>query len=338
MSDDTFSRARSYANAVALESFFRGASRLGRLLPEARVALKSVAITRDVPYLPTGRVEHRLDVYRPKDAPKGAVLPAVLYIHGGAFQILSKDTHWVMACAFARWGAVVFNVSYRLAPANPFPAAVEDACDAYAWVAKNAARYGADAERLVVAGESAGANLTVSAALAATFERKEPHAAKVFATGIVPRAIVPACGIFQVTDCGRFERRKPHLHPFVAERLRAVERGYLGCGPFADNHKDLADPLCVLESDEVEARPLPPTFLPVGTKDPLLDDTRRLARALDRRGVENEARYYPGEVHAFHALTFRENARRCWADTFAFLDRHVERDASTPRTNALRSA
>jgi len=66
---------------------------------------------------------------------------------------------------------------------------------------------------------------------------------------------------------------------------------------------------------------LPAFFAPVGTRDPLLDDTRRLERALRRMGVSCEARYYLGELHAFPALVWRKNAQRCWRDTFAFLDR-----------------
>ena len=83
----------------------------------------------------------------------------------------------------------------------------------------------------------------------------------------------------------------------------------------------LADPLLILEQASAPDRPLPPFFAPVGTADPVLDDTRRLARALGRLSVPCEARYYEGEPHAFHAISFRENARRCWRDTFAFLDR-----------------
>ena len=85
---------------------------------------------------------------------------------------------------------------------------------------------------------------------------------------------------------------------------------------------DLADPLCFFERGPEPARPVPPFFLPVGTKDPLLDDTRRLARALRAMGVSAEEEYYPGEIHAFHAFVMRAAARKCWGDTFAFLARH----------------
>jgi acetyl esterase len=98
----------------------------------------------------------------------------------------------------------------------------------------------------------------------------------------------------------------------------------------------LADPLRILEEKSRDAargwdRPLPPFFAPVGTRDPLLDDTRRLARALDELGVPCEARYYPGGIHAFHALVWDPAARRCWRDALAFLDRHMRTPGgSTP--------
>jgi acetyl esterase len=66
-------------------------------------------------------------------------------------------------------------------------------------------------------------------------------------------------------------------------------------------------------------RELPPFFVPCGGADPLVDDTRRLEAALRSRGVLHEARYYPGEVHAFHALWWREQAKQCWTDTLAFI-------------------
>ena len=66
-----------------------------------------------------------------------------------------------------------------------------------------------------------------------------------------------------------------------------------------------------------------PFFAPVGTRDPLLDDTRRLEKALTRLRVPCEARYYPDEIHAFHALVWRPQARACWRDALAFLDRRL---------------
>jgi len=91
---------------------------------------------------------------------------------------------------------------------------------------------------------------------------------------------------------------------------------------------ELADPLRVIEraalgTEPVFERPLPPFFAPVGTRDPLLDDTRRLEKALAALRVPCEARYYPGGIHAFHAMVWNPAAQRCWRDALAFLDRHM---------------
>jgi acetyl esterase/lipase len=61
----------------------------------------------------------------------------------------------------------------------------------------------------------------------------------------------------------------------------------------------------------------------VGTADPVLDDTRRLARALERRAVTHRAEYYPRGVHAFHAVLPLALARRFWHDQLRFLSQHL---------------
>jgi len=310
-------RLRSHLGSYAAQGFFEGVSRLGRLHPLARPERHGVEVLRDIQYLPTGRREHRLDIYRPVTP---GPHPAVLYVHGGGFRILSKDTHWLMGLAFARRGFAVFNVGYRLAPRHPYPAAVEDVCAAYAWVAQHAATYAADPQRLVLAGESAGANLALTLAVAACFRRPEPWARMVFDAGVVPAAVLPACGLLQVTDPERFRRKRPQMLRFIEDRIREVSNDYVGSQARPGGAGlDLADPLLVLEGDEQTARPLPPMFAAVGTGDVLLDDSRRLGAAIRRRDGLCEVAYYPGEPHAFHAFVMREAARQCWADTFRFL-------------------
>lgn len=324
--------ARRYVGAALIDGFLSAASRMGRLHPHAKPARHAVEHLTDIPYLESNRKEHLLDVYRPVHPTfaspppyrrySGPPWPIVFYVHGGGFRVLSKDTHWIMGLAFARRGFVVFNVSYRLAPKDRYPAAIEDVCRAFSWVMANAERYGGDPSRVVLAGESAGANLVASLALTLAYERPEPFAREAFATGVVPKAVLPACGVFQVSDMHRLKRRKPRMSTFIADRLLEVEHAYLGRGPHGIS-LDLADPLVVFERRQKPDRPLGPFFLPVGTKDPLLPDTRRLALALRDLGVEAKESYYPGELHAFHAMVLRSSARRCWTDTFEFLDRHI---------------
>lgn len=310
---------RKRTGALVVDGVFRSLPRVGRLFPASRPDRHAVEVLRDVPYRDGGLREHTLDVYRP--AVRTGPLPVVLYVHGGGFRMLSKDSHWLMGLAYARRGFVVFNISYRLAPRHKFPAAVEDAAAALAWVWQHAADYGGDRDRLVLAGESAGGNLVTTLAICTSWRRPEPFAARLFDLGVRPRAVCALYGMLQVTDTARFRRRKA-LPWWIQDRLDEVAEAYLpteapACG------WDLADPLVVLERPDTPDRPLPPFFAPVGTADPLLDDTRRLGAALTARGVPADVRFYPGEIHAFHVFLWRPAARACWQDMGRFLERHV---------------
>ena len=318
--DTLFRRARSFLANAFLESL----AATGRIHPAASPKRHGVELDADIAYGPDPEF-HRLDVYRPVHAPRP--WPVVLYVHGGAFHLLSKDTHWLMGLVFARFGYLVINISYRLAPKHPFPAAIEDTCRAYAWLAANIERLGGDPARVAIAGESAGANLISALACATSMRRDEPWARTAYDCGVVPRAVLPFCGILQVTDADRFVKRRK-LPWWVDGMIRDAGASYLHGHPRTPTARTaLADPLVLVEraarGEVALDRPLPPFFAPVGTRDPLLDDTRRLEKALARLNVPCEARYYPGGIHAFHALVWDPAARRCWRDALAFLDRHM---------------
>lgn len=303
-------RGRENVIAGALAHGFEALARLGALTPLAQPARYGVERVRNLAYGP--EPWQRLDVYRPVGAE--GPRPVVLYLHGGGFRAMSKDTHWLMGLRFAREGYVVFNANYRLAPRHPYPAAAEDAALALEAVLRLAPAHGGDPAALVLAGESAGANLTLGLTIAACWPRPEPWARRVWALDPRPRVSLPACGLLQVSDPERFNRRKA-LPFFVRDALRDPAAVYLR-GATAE--ADLADPLLVLERAQPPERPLPALFLPVGTADPLVDDTRRALTALHRLGARAEARYYPGEMHAFHALIWRPAARLCWEEMLAF--------------------
>ncbi|MEL7370029.1 MAG: alpha/beta hydrolase [Myxococcota bacterium] len=309
------------ATSALLKYGLTGISRAGTLHPVARRWRRGVEVIRGVPYLGDGPEHHCLDIYRPVQ--RRGPLPVMVYIHGGGFRILSKDTHWMFGYGFAQRGWLVFNINYRLAPEHRFPAAVEDAAAALEWVVANASTYGADVGRLALAGESAGANLALSLAVCGSWSRPEPYAQRLYALGVRPYAVVAACGLLQVSQPERY-LSQTHLPEWIRARVQAVCRGYL---PSDDGDPDrfaLADPLRVIESACAPERPLPAIFAPCGRADPVADDSRRLAAALTRRGSSFEAPWYDGH-HAFHAFIWTAEARRCWADQDAFLRRHMPR-------------
>jgi acetyl esterase/lipase len=105
-----------------------------------------------------------LDVY---GATPGSALPAVMYIHGGGWQSGRRQNDEPTAERLARAGYAVANIDYRLVPDGVFPAAVQDAFCALAFVRAHADELGVDRDRIVVMGHSAGAHLAALVAVAA---------------------------------------------------------------------------------------------------------------------------------------------------------------------------
>lgn len=294
-----------------------GLSAMGRLHPRARKLMGAAEVLRNVPY--GSGPSQVLDIYRPKGV--NGPLPTLLYVHGGGFRILSKDTHWMFGYGFAAMGFVVFSINYRLAPMNPFPAAVDDCATALAWIAEEGPSHGADLSRLVYAGESAGANLVSSLMVASCWERPEPIAKRIWELGLSPKAVLPACGILQVSAGERYLSRE-ELPEWIRGRIKVVCESYLPEPSEDPDHDTLADPLCFLERAEPPARPLPAVFAVCGDTDPIREDTDRLGKALERFDNDGEVRFYPGG-HAFQAFVWRPAALRAWHDTQMFLERHL---------------
>jgi acetyl esterase len=184
------------------------------------------------------------------------------------------------------------------------------------------AEYGGDPSRIAYAGESAGANLATALAIAGCWRRDERFARAVWDLGLAPAAVLPACGILEVTNSERYLTRDD-LPIWVRDRIARVCRCYLPeAGPDPDAVA-LASPLTFLERASLPDRPLPPFFAPCGAADWIADDSRRLDRALDRLGIIHESPFYEGGIHAFHALMWTDLSRRLWDDQDAFLSRHV---------------
>jgi acetyl esterase len=307
---------RMRVGRVVLDAAWNVLSHGSRRLPIAQPERHGVTCQYNVPYTDSGDKQHLLDVYRPADAQEP--LPVVMYIHGGGFRILSKDSHWGMGLAYAKRGYVAFLVNYRLAPKHRYPAAVEDVAAALLWIVKHAAEYGGDPSRIILAGESAGANLATSLALMTSYRREEPFARAVFDANIRPQAVIAKCGMHQVSDPQRFFKRK-QLPLFLQDRILEVSQSYLPQGSVPEGYLDLADPVVFLERGVRPERPLPPFFSSAGTADPILDDTRRLHAALERLGTRSEVRYYRGQIHAFQAIQFLPDAKKYWKEMHAFL-------------------
>lgn len=307
-------------NAFGVHSLFHAMDAFGKmsLRDDEAEDVSDVRVVRDLAY--GEHAAQRLDVWMPTEAAPAEGRPCAMFVHGGGFTTMSRRTHWAFARVLARRGWVVFSIDYRLAPEHAFPTPVQDAALAMEWVVANAARYGADTSRFALYGESAGANLCVSLAIACSYKREESWARRLYDVGVVPKAVLPMCGLLQVSDPERYARMAsvPKLH---AKVLADACAAYLPEAPTMAT--ELADPLLVLERGEQPERPLPSFFAAVGTKDVLRDDTQRLEHALRRLKVDVRSRYYRGEGHSFMAFMWKEHAQRFWRYALTFLDAHV---------------
>jgi acetyl esterase len=288
-------------------------------LPDADPSRFHVAIRKNVPYRHTGHHDpaHVLDVYMPTRAPKP--LPSILYVHGGGFSMLSKETNRVMALSYARRGYLVFIINYRLGPKHLFPAPLEDAAEALLWIRDNCAYFGGDPARVAIAGESAGGNLVTALTVATSLRRPEPFAARLFDANVKLRGTVATYGFLDLEALDYYEKH-PRLPPGVKDLVLHAAASYVGMNVRSGAAASpLASPLLVLERAEKLDRPLPPFFADVGTRDPLIGDSRRLKEVIERHGGSCELHVAPGEIHGYDAMVWRSGAREKWRRVHEFL-------------------
>ncbi len=262
-------------------------------LPELRQQLRTMVMLMDEPAPALPRVE---DIRIPGPAGEiparvyaasvGAPLPAVVYFHGGGWVQGDLETHHGLCARLAKHaGALVVAVDYRLAPEHKFPAAVEDCLAAFRWVRALGPDIGADPDRVAVAGDSAGGNLSaVVSQLAASAGTHVPTCQVL---------IYPAVDFSLETDSHR-ELADGHVIP--RERIAWYTEQYLKSE--ADKTDLRASPLRALK-----LAGQPPTLIVTAGFDPLRDEGRAYGDRLREAGVDVVYREYSGQIHAFVSLT-----------------------------------
>ena len=216
-------------------------------------------------------------IYRPED-PTGTT---VVFFHGGGWVIGDLDSHDGHARRLAATlGAVVLHVDYRLAPEHPFPAAYEDCAAAIEWAFEHVDELGGRADRIAVAGDSAGGNLAAAVALHCRDTDR-----RLAAQLLVYPAVDLADGLAASGDDGFFTGEDDW-----------VERQYLG-----DDVTRVADPRVSPLRAESHAG-LAPAVIGIGHHDPLLAQNLAYATALRAAGVPTVLREYPELVHGFFGM------------------------------------
>ncbi|AJA08304.1 esterase/lipase [Sphingopyxis fribergensis] len=241
----------------------------------------------------------RLRLHRPIADTK---LPVMLYIHGGGWTLFSIDTHdRLMREYAARAGIAVLGINYSLSPESKFPVALEECAAALDWIETHADALNLDARRVLIGGDSAGANLSVATCLLQRQRGRPLPAAMLLNYGAFAPERTPSYGRFGAGD-----------YSLEADEMDAFWASYI------DDPDQLADPLVAPLRADLSG--LPPAFLAIAECDILADCNHAFASKLEGADVATRAVTYQGATHSFlEAVSIAPVAGRALDDQAAWI-------------------
>jgi epsilon-lactone hydrolase len=238
---------------------------------------------------------------------------AIVYLHGGGFQIGSLLSHReIMARLASEAGVQVLGVDYRLGPEHPLPAAFDDA----AAVLDGLERQGFAANRFAMAGDSAGA-MAILAAIFARLEAGRP----------APAAAYLMSAWTDLTASGESYERRASLDP-IHNRPLILAMARVALGPRLAEARKLSP---FYFSDELLER-LPPTLTQVGERETLVSDSEAFAARARAAGAEVDCEIWPEMVHVFQQFPdLLPQAREAVAEGGRFLAAALARETAEAR-------
>ena len=209
--------------------------------------------------------------------------PLIIYFHGGGWTIGDLDTHHPFCLHLAdQTQCTVMSVDYRLAPEHPFPTAHNDALAASRWIIDNLNALAPNNGEVVIAGDSAGGNLTLATAARLPDEPRLRGCLMMY----------PAIQHYHAAMRSYTEHAKSG--PLTTSIMRWFTDTYLdGLAP-ADPSVELMFP-----GRRTTLIGFPRSLLITAEKDPLRDDGRRLANTLQRANVTVQHEHFDREAHGF---------------------------------------
>jgi acetyl esterase/lipase len=226
----------------------------------------------------------------------------ILYNHGGGYCVGSVNTHRSMASFIAKASkAKVMIIDYRLAPEYPFPAAIDDATNAYRWLLSN----GSSPENIAIAGDSAGGGITVS--MLVNLKKNDIP---------MPAAAVCLSPWVDLEMTGDSQKTKADLDVLIEkELLDKMAEAYVA-------NADPKDPL--VSPIYADLTGLPPMLIHAGTAEVLLDDARRLAERAEKAGVDVTLEIWDEMIHVFQYFAFMlPEGEAAIAKIAAFVHDHI---------------
>jgi acetyl esterase len=238
-------------------------------------------------------------VYEPADAGEGLIF----FVHGGGWAFLDLDTHErFMRLLAIEAGTTLIGVHYRLAPDHPYPAALRDVVSALRRVSSHRAEHGLPEGPVVIAGDSAGANLALAAMI---------H--EIDAGRPLPSGGLLFYGVFGADFETPSYRAFGEGHVLTKPIMQQLWDWYV---PDPDRRNDPLVAPNTASDDQLRA--LPPLFLAAAEMDPLASDTFDLQRRLVSLGRDDAVWIEQGVVHGFLQMTaVLEAARRAMREAAA---------------------
>lgn len=226
----------------------------------------------------------------------------LLYLHGGGYVLGSIDTHRSMVTRLCRFAGIRgLIVDYRLAPENPFPAAIEDAEEAYDFLIEE----GVTPENMLLAGDSAGGGLSL-----ALMQKLRAH------NKAQPKAAALLSPWTDLTASGLSHKERAERDPMIdMDRMPEAVDWYC---PNQDKKNPLISPLFA------DLTGFPPLFVQVGTEEVLFDDSTRLVENAKKANVEAELQVWQDMPHVHQiAHIFVPEAKAALRDIAGFFKRQA---------------
>lgn len=247
---------------------------------------------------PAGTV--RLRMYKPQT---GALLPVLMYLHGGGYILGNLDSHDRICRLLAlHSGWAVLAVDYALAPEKQFPVQPDQVFAVLQHVAAHGAALGVDSLRIAIGGDSAGAHLSLTATLDARLAGAPAVSGQLLFYGAFGLKDSASRRLYGWADLDGLD-----------EKDAASYRDHYVANPADRDHPRVN----LLQSDMAG---LPPTFIGAVAYDPLRDDSLVLAEFMQERGVVHRLVVYEGVLHGFmHYSAIEPKAMQAIGDGAAFL-------------------
>jgi acetyl esterase/lipase len=266
-----------------------------------------VAVARTIGITVPGAPDAVIDVYTPR-APSATPRPMVLWVHGGGFISGSRRQVGDYATVLADQGFVVASLEYSIAPGQRYPVPVRQGTAALDYLRANAARFDADAGKMFVGGDSAGAQISSELAAVQTNPQLAAHLG--LTARVRLRGVLLFCGLYDMDSVGKTG--------FPA--LRTYLWAYTGHRNWTDYPR-----IDELSTTGQVTGAYPPTYLTVGDIDPFEPQSRELESVLRAHHVDVTTRYWTGAKlsHEYQFDLRTAAAQRVLTDTVTFIDGHA---------------